>query len=348
MAIISECNDPLLRPTKVTAPNGHQTITEYGSGTSESTRWVKMRSQIDAGSWTESLTWYDGLGRMVRTQVADDDGDVFALTCYDNMGRVSKATNPFRGYSGQTCSTTTVLEWTTHTFDTAGRPWKITTPDGAVSETIYGLSTSGGHIGTTNTGLDQAGNKRKVIIDARGRIVRVIEDPDGSALATDYLFDTLGNLRKTTQGEQSRYFMHDSLGRLIFENQSEQETNSALIAADPVTGNTAWTAKYVYDASSNITATTDARNHTISASYDALDRIILRDYSDVAMPDVSFYYDGKYLDASGSSQTAAGAVKGKTTGIASSESKTNYTEFDNMGRLLAHQQITAGQTFGTG
>ncbi|MDQ3219875.1 MAG: hypothetical protein M3Q26_03880, partial [Acidobacteriota bacterium] len=34
--------DPLWRIRKVTAPNGHQTITEYGAGTSASTRWVKV------------------------------------------------------------------------------------------------------------------------------------------------------------------------------------------------------------------------------------------------------------------------------------------------------------------
>ena len=124
--------DPLLRPTKVTAPNGHQTISEYGAGTSAETRFVKSRSQIDASTWNESFSYFDGLGRPVRSQSVDDDGDVFVLSCYDNMGRVSKVTNPFRGYSNQTCATTTGLEWTTNTYDTAGRPFTVTTPDGAV------------------------------------------------------------------------------------------------------------------------------------------------------------------------------------------------------------------------
>src|SRR5690606_25479083 len=33
---VIDYEDPLLRPTKVTAPNGHQTVTEYGAGTSAS------------------------------------------------------------------------------------------------------------------------------------------------------------------------------------------------------------------------------------------------------------------------------------------------------------------------
>ena len=56
-----EYNDSLLRPTKVTAQNGHQTITEYGAGTSDTTRWVKSRSQIDASTWKEGYSYFDGL-----------------------------------------------------------------------------------------------------------------------------------------------------------------------------------------------------------------------------------------------------------------------------------------------
>lgn len=36
------------------------------------------------------------------------------------------------------------------------------------------------------------------------------------------------------------------------------------------------------------------------------------------------------------------------TGVRSSVSRTNYTSFDSMGRLLTHQQITDGQIYGTG
>lgn len=179
-------------------------------------------------------------------------------------------------------------------------------------------------------------------------MVRVVEDPTGSALVTDYLFDTLGNLRKTTQGDQNRYFMHSSIGRLLFAKQVEQDTNANLSATDPVTSNAAWSVKYEYDANGNITKTTDAKNWYVEGTYDTLNRIKERNYSDTATPDVYFYYDGKYKDASDTTQTATGSVKGKTTGIKSSVSKTNYTAFDFFGRPTAHQQMTAGNTYTTG
>ncbi|MGE3467378.1 MAG: hypothetical protein AB7J13_10640 [Pyrinomonadaceae bacterium] len=43
--------DALLRPTFSQAQNGQQTITEYGAGIDASSRWVKVRSQIDSTYW---------------------------------------------------------------------------------------------------------------------------------------------------------------------------------------------------------------------------------------------------------------------------------------------------------
>ncbi|MFN0139119.1 MAG: RHS repeat domain-containing protein [Pyrinomonadaceae bacterium] len=191
---------------------------------------------------------------------------------------------------------------------------------------------------------DRAGKKRKGISDALGRMVRVIEDPLGQDLSTGYTFDTLGNLRKTTQGEQSRYFMHDSLGRLLYAKQVEQDANvnfSGSNFTDSITGNNQWSVKYVYDDNSNIISTTDAKNTSVTAVYDNLNRIKTRDYSDTT-PDVSFYYDGKGLPSEPQ------FAKGQTTKVTSSVSEARYTGFDNLSRVTAHQQITDGQTYSTG
>lgn len=173
----------------------------------------------------------------------------------------------------------------------------------------------------------------------------VIEDPTGQNLATDYTFDTLGNLRKTEQGIQSRYFSYDSLGRLLRAKQPEQDVNSALAlsSADAITGNNQWTVAYSYDDNGNITSTTDAKNNYITATYDNFNRLTFRNYSDSAMPDVSFYCDGTELGLS----SIPASFKGKTTKVTSSVSETRYASFDNLGRLLTHSQITDGQTSST-
>ena len=299
--------------------------------------WVKNRAQIDSDKWSESITYFDGLGRAYKAEEINSNGNVFVEKEFDSDGRVKRVSNPFR--SGET------KVWTTNVYDEASRVKEVILQDGATVKTDYGVSVSA-PLGISKQITDQAGKKRKGISDALGRMVRVVEDPSGQALNTDYVFDTLGNLRKTIQGDQNRYFMHDSLGRLMFAKQPEQDTRGAFVATDPVTGNTSWSAKYEYDDNGNITKTTDANGIYIEGSYDNFNRIKTRNYSD-ATPDVEFYYDGKYRDINDNLLTATGSVKGKTTGVKSSVSKTNYPSFDDLGRLLTHQQITDGQTYGT-
>lgn len=325
-----EYDDPLLRPTRVIPPTGGGQVThEYGLGTTESSRYVKVRTQIDAVNWKEATSFYDGIGRTIKTQLKDLNGDVFSETQYDNMGRVKQVTNPYR--SGET------VLWTTNTYDDLGRLKQVLAPDNSLFQTSYDLSTSG-TIGATKTNTDQAGKKRLGITDALGRMVRVIEDPDHQSLVTDYVFDTVGNLRKTIQGEQSRYFMYDSLGRVLYSKQPEQEVNTSFSATDSITGNTQWAAKFTYDDNGNNLSMTDARGTSVSVVYDRMNRLILRDYSD-STPDVSFFYDG-----TGLSQAPAYS-KGQSTKVASSVSESRYTSFDNLGRIKSSQQITNGVTY---
>ncbi|HEV7642928.1 MAG TPA: RHS repeat-associated core domain-containing protein [Pyrinomonadaceae bacterium] len=344
-------DDPLLRLTKVTAPNGHQTVTEYGHPDlngilQESQRFVKVRTQIDAVNWSENSSWFDGAGRTIKSQKVDADGDVFGVTIYDQMGRVKETSNPFRNISNPNCATN--LRCVKNFYDDLGRPVQLTTPDPTATSTTmqvsYGLSIAG-IIGTTKTVIDPAGKKRTSIIDALGNTIRVIEDPDGQNLSTDYVFDKLGNVHKVTQGGQTRYFRYDSLGRVLYARQVEQDANSNFSGpayADTITGNNQWSVKYQYDDNGNLISSTDARNNSITTTFDRLDRATLKNYSDPGMPDIAFYYDGAGLGS------IPNYSKGKTTRIVSSVSESRYTSFDNVGRLLtSEQRTTAEQLAGT-
>ena len=347
-----EYEDPLLRPTKVTTGYGTalaaETVTEYGAGTSASTRWVRVRTQIDETRWKEAVSWFDALGRGIRSQNIDpESGDVFSLTCYDNMGRVAKATNPFRGYTTQDCTTTSGLEWTTNTYDAAGRPWKVTTPDGAFVETLYSLSTSG-EIGTVVTVKDQALKERRSITNAIGQLKRV-DEPSGTLglgaitapyQPTSYAYDLLNNLTTVTQiGDttaecggassctQSRTFTYDALSRLKS-------------AVNPESG----TINYTYDANNNLATKTDARGITTNYTYDRLNRVTERSYAMPSptpspsqyqnSPTVNYYYDNITNG------------KGKLKKVTSSVSTTEYTSFDILGRVTASKQTTDGVEYG--
>jgi len=300
-----------------------------------------VKSQIDAANWKEAVSWFDALGRGIRSQNIDpESGDVFSLTCYDNMGRVSKTSNPFRGYSAQSCSTANGSDdiyWTTTTYDAASRPWKVTTPDGAEVETTFGLATSGSQIGSVVTVEDQAGKLRRSITNALGQLKRVDEPNSSNALGsltspnqdTTYAYDYLNNLTTVTQGAQTRMFVYDNLSRLKS-------------AVNPESG----TINYTYDANNNLATKTDARGITTNYTYDRLNRVTERSYAMPSptpstsqyqnSPTVNYYYDNLTN------------AKGKLKKVTSSVSTTEYTSFDILGRVTGHKQTTDGTDYTTG
>ncbi|MGB7208884.1 MAG: RHS repeat-associated core domain-containing protein [Pyrinomonadaceae bacterium] len=338
-----EYNDPLLRPTKVIAPNGHQTITEYGAGTSASTRFVKVSSQIDATNWKQAYSWFDGLGRTIKSQSVDSSGDVFVESQFDTFGRPWKTSNPYR--------VTETPVWTTNTFDTAGRPWKVTTPDNAVVTTTYDVATSGSQLGTVVTVTDQAGKLRRSVTNALGQLKRVDEANSSNQLGTvaspnqptNYSYDILNNLTTVSQigtstqqcggtittCSQTRTFVYDSLSRLKQANNPE----SGVI-------------NYLYDNNSNLTSKTDARNVVTNYIYDALNRVTQRNYTAPgglanyqATPNVTYTYDNL--------PNAKGKLIKVTNGAGTNTSTTEYVTFDILGRVTRSKQTTDGVVYGT-
>ena len=328
-----EYDDPLLRPTKVSRyhnnqPVGGATETSYGAGTSESTRWVKVRSQIDEQKWKEAYTWFDGLGRTNKSQSIDSNGDIFIETLFDNVGRVWKTSNPYR--TGDT------ILWTENFYDTAGRLVKVKTPDNSEVETEYGIAATGSRIGTVVTVTDQAEKQRRSITNSLGQLTRVDEPNDAGQLGaisapnqdTLYAYDTLGNLTTVTQGVQTRSFAYDSLSRL----------KSAI---NPESG----TISYQYDNNGNLTQKSQQRSGSITVgtayTYDALNRVTQRSYSGESVyttPTVTYNYDNV--------TNAKGKLTKIVTGNVSTPfSVTEYQSFDELGRVTQSQQTTDGTAY---
>jgi RHS repeat-associated protein len=340
---VIEYNDPLLRPTKVTLPNGQDTLTEYGEPDSygklpAGERYVRIRSEIDDGRWTDAYSWFDGLGRSTKTQKVDSAGDVIVETEYDEMDRGKKVSNPYR--PGET-----VLK-TENTYDGLGRVIKTTTPDNSETVTTYGLATSGSQIGTMITVEDQSDKVMRSISDAQGHLLRMDEPTDSGGLgtlsspsqSTIYGYDTLNNLVSVTQGAQPRSFEYDSLSRL------KQATN-------PESG----VIKYSYDANGNVQTKRDDRGIKTIYDYDGLNRNIKRCYRVIGSgslgatscaaagsetiepntPEITYYYDNLTN------------AKNKLIKIHSSISVTEYTAFDDMSRPTAHKQTTNSTDYTT-
>src|SRR6185295_1897810 len=142
---------------------------------------------------------------------------------------------------------------------------------------------------------DQAGKLRRSLTDGLGRLSRVDEPGSNNSLGdvsspnqpTNYSYDVLDNLVKVNQGTQQRFFMYDSLKRLLRARNPEQGTHINLDLSDPITGNSAWSLGYEYDAGGNLTKKTDARAVYATYVYDALNRNTEINYSDTSIsPDV--------------------------------------------------------------
>lgn len=180
---------------------------------------------------------------------------------------------------------------------------------------------------------DQAGKQRISKSNALGQMTDVWEvtAADSSSVAvsfpnqanitagyqTGYVYDTLGNLTTVNQGAQTRSFSYSSLGRL----KQAQNPESGLI-------------NYSYDNNGNLTQKIDARNIQTNFTYDALNRVLTRSYSD-STPAVSYFYDNL--------QNA----KGKLIKVSSAVSTTEYTAFDILGRVTNHRQTTDGTAYTT-
>lgn len=317
-------NDSLDRPTQTISANNRstfrrQTVAVYDDTNRKIT--IKTDSKIFDDKLIKSEALYDGLGRTTESREYETATDyVASLTEYDSLGRAYKSSNPFRPYLSEQ------PQWTTTSFDDLGRVTEVKSPDnGKIRREYWGSSVRI---------YDQANRSRAGVSDALGRLTKVVEYDDGADLETFYTYDVLGRLRKTVQGGQSRYFMYNDLGRLICAKQPEQNANANLNITDPITGNSGWSVKYEYDNNGNVISTTDARNITVTGTYDNLNRLTLRDYSD-STPDVAFTFDNTNIPNS----------KGQLTAVVSSVSANYYTAFDELGRIKSSQQVTSGQIY---
>ncbi|HWS99690.1 MAG TPA: RHS repeat-associated core domain-containing protein [Pyrinomonadaceae bacterium] len=329
--------DHLDRPTKVIRAASdddlqNQTIFTYN----DASRFITTTSEFDAHNDQtplKSQILYDGLGRTTEMRSFETATTFIAVRkTYDALGRVRQVSNPFR-------SGTPV--WTTTAYDPLGRVTSVSTADNAVVTINY--------TGSTSTVTDQTGRDRQGTRDAFGRLIQVVEDPGtgGLGYATTYTYDLLGNLRKVTQGSQARYFMYDSLSRLIRAKSPEQDSNASLALTDPVTGNAQWSIAYAYDDNGNPLTRTDARNLTTEYGYDDLNRNTSVTYKSgtVTQARVVRTYD---TATNGVGRLASSYYYIDTGTNAGAHSQTTVDGYDAMGRPLSQSQyFYANGSWGT-
>jgi RHS repeat-associated protein len=266
--------DAALRPTTVTLPALSGTIAPTRTASyNDSTLTVsKSLNYTDDGTskTVTDTTTTDGWGRVIEQRNVYG-GQV--NTEYDQMGRVSRVSNPFT--AGGTPS-----YWTSYSYDALGRQTTVTLPDTQTVTTAYS--------GNSVTVTDQVNRQTQRLTDGLGRLITVNEQDSSGSLtqATNYTYDVLNNLTQVNQGNQLRSYRYDAMSRLTGEKIPEQ--------GDP-TQASQWTTTYTYTDFNQVATRTDARGVVTSYMYDSLHRLTQVSYNTVngvtTAPTVSYTYD---------------------------------------------------------
>lgn len=320
--------DDLFRPIKAKYPDNGQVTATYNDSTFP---YSVTRVQLVSGNYPlQHKTVVDYLGRVNQTQFFDPEGIDYVNTAYDAMGRKASVSNPERSGSSPTDGTTSYV------YDGLGRVCVEIPPDGTTVSSCPSAQPAGDtftvYTGNATSVYDEAGHGRKTVTDALGRITQVFEAPDSLDYETDYSYDALNNLTAVTQkGSNSslartRSFSYDSLSRLISSTNPETGNilyyyltpTSALCSGAPE--NLCWKAAPAANQTGSGTTTT-------SYSYDALNRLTGRTYSDGTGSDV-FVYDSSSQWGASLTNTVGRLVRASTNNA----NIGNVFSYDKMGR----------------
>lgn len=293
--------------TSQTGPNGRSTYFQYDAlgratredrpdGTWSTTTYAFDDSQIvtnpdNALSYTSaysvtstglkapsSTTWYDRLGRAIRSCTEGFDGQIiYQDTGYNALGQVDCVSENYYAGSSPTL-------WTKTTFDDLGRPLVATAPDGTKSTTIYnGRETTSirNYQGTDTVNPNANDQTTKTLLNAKGDTQTVTSyNQAGQPLVLTYRYDGVGNLLETEDPE----------GNIVSMTYDIRGNKTGMV--DPDMG----TWGYTYNALGQLVTQTDAVGNITTKVYDNLGRVTEESY-DAADPSIAtvthnFYYDG--------------------------------------------------------
>ncbi|MFY9531631.1 MAG: RHS repeat-associated core domain-containing protein [Candidatus Acidiferrales bacterium] len=340
--------DPLDRPTTTFFPDGGWALKRYFS----STLYDTFRSITDtspspscSGCRFDRIT-LDNLGRLyASTLESDPEGYESIVTYYDSDSRVQQVSNPYRSPSDPTYGLTM------YSYDGLDRVTKVTDADGSHTQAYYGAAVTSSVGGITaqlcsssTYGLgypaffiDEAGKKRETWTDGFGRLIEV-DEPNSSGNLTQNTcntYDLLNNLTQALQsGSRQRTFAYDTLSRLTSSATPEAGTTTLFYTTSSgalCSGNPA-----------AVCRRTDARSITTTYSYDALNRLTSKVYSD-STPAEIYIYDVSSTDGATISNPKGRLVKAaiSSVGVAT------ISSFDAVGRVVHQYQCKPPSCTGT-
>lgn len=332
-----EYGDTLHRLTKITWPDASNITFAYNDTTLVAT----ATQLINNGSATTLVAehQFDKLARIYETRILGDTcGSIKHDTFYDSLGRTYQTSNPYCVSTEPTYGLTTV------NYDGLDRKTKTIPPDGTVTSNFV-VNSYAGNCMTVN---DQASKTRKSCIDSLGRSVKVFEpDVSGSLVnETDFQYDVLGNLICVVQkGTDPTAFTNCASALATWRPRSAtyDSLSRVLTATNPETG----TITYKYDSDTAcptpnsfpmlLVSRTDARGIRTCYQYDAMNRMVQKNYSN-GETSVTYIYD-----QTGCLGAASCFNFGRRTGMTDAAGSESWA-YDQMGRVVKEQRTTNAVT----
>ncbi len=315
-------------------------------------------SQVMSGSQsTAAYTLFDGLGREIAHSTANgqssyDKSDI----CYGARGLKFFTAYPYTASSynaPQVCSGA----GDTFSYDALNRLLLVTHSD----STAINYGYSGAATSVTDEGNGTRSVQKISQVDGLGRLKSVCEvasadltvgtdktrvscgqDIAGTGFLTTYGYDGLSNLTSVAQGSalNQRTFTYDSLSRLVTTTNPEAGTTCfGTWAGSTCTEN--------YDANSNVLSRTrPAPNQTswttyvtATFTYDPLNRLRTKTYSDGTTPSVTLNYDETSVSGNSISNTS-GRLSSEYTGSSSAMSSQSILSYAAPGWVATDIQCT--------
>ncbi len=218
---------------------------------------VKTRETNSTNNTFDSYQFYDGFSVYILSKSeAVNTKQIAVDTLYDKVTRPEIKSNPHlvafeENYTEPDLS----INRTNFTYDPIDRISIIINPD----KTTKSFNYTKWNVTVTN----ELGKQQLQVLDAYGRITKVIEYNGDETYITTYTYDAAGNLIKITDNEGNNFtFAYDLLGR---------KTGMS----DPDMG--VW--NYTYDAVGNLIKQNDNRNITVDFAYDELNRLTRKNSS---------------------------------------------------------------------
>ncbi|MGH8174771.1 MAG: RHS repeat-associated core domain-containing protein [Steroidobacter sp.] len=301
--------DPLGRTTRITHLDGTAaefvlswctTSTCQGADPNIRVYLQEIAKTTDNAEITQVRRYLDGYGREVLTQSKLLDGTYTSVRrAFEASGLIRQTSRPF--------TTAGAEAYETISYDYLLRPTLIRRPANDGDPSNVDVQFAYEDYKTTVT--DALGRTSISYVDAAGQIIRTI---DGGGGTSEYEYDAFGNLRKT----------RDPLGGVI--DVAYNVRGMKMSTNDPDMG--PWT--YDYYPLGEPKSQTDAKNKTITFTYDKLSRLLTRSMPEGAGSITSTFTWGNSSTAANIGSLQSTQISG--TGI------TTYQEvygYDAKGRL---------------